>query len=100
MSDPTHRRFVVRVTHPHEQAPADRLWRVNHADETLRTVTLAYFTRGEGGQPACDGGKYEVHAPSRDTLDTTREILTKHEGLTIVSEDEAPGTGWLIRRPR
>lgn len=89
----THRRFRVRVA-DHEAGDPDRTtWRVEHAAETISLV-LAYFTRDAGGRPvqAADG-TFEVHATSRTTLGTLRSMLTDHEALTIVAEDDAPGTG-------
>jgi hypothetical protein len=92
----THRRLVVRVA---DHEAADPAWRVQHADETISTTVLAYFERRSDGTPVQNpDGTFTVHAPSRDTLDTLRGILTGHEGMTIVSEDEAPGNGVITAR--
>lgn len=95
----THRRLSVRVA-DHESGSASRtLWRIQHADDTISTVVLAYFERDADGTFAQDpDGTFIVHAPSGGTLDTLREILTQHEGMTIVSEDDAPGNGIIIEK--
>uniref|UniRef100_UPI003F4948D2 hypothetical protein n=1 Tax=Streptosporangium sp. CA-235898 TaxID=3240073 RepID=UPI003F4948D2 len=92
---PTHRVATVAVA---EHEIADPTWRVRHPAETIGIVH-AYFTSDATGAPlrAADG-TYEVHAPSRSTLDTLRQMLVQHEGLTIVSEMEAPGHGILAAR--
>ncbi|MEU4410721.1 hypothetical protein AB0F88_39975 [Streptosporangium sp. NPDC023963] len=92
---PTHKVFTVAVAAHEADAPE---WRVRHAADTI-AVVYAYFTSDADGTPirAADG-TFEVHAPSRTTLDTLRQMLVDHEGFTIVSEDEAPGHGVLAAR--
>jgi hypothetical protein len=88
----SHARFTVR-TASHEQDPARTAWRIQHAAGTIGVVA-AYFTRDEAGEPVqADNGTFEIHAPSRTTLGTLRQMITEHEGLTLVTEDEAPGHG-------
>lgn len=92
---PTHKRFVVRVA---DHEAADPSWRVRHAAETIGIV-YAYFTSDASSTPIrSQDGTFEVHAPSRSTLDTLRQMLVDHEGLTIISEDEVPGNGIIIER--
>lgn len=92
----THKVLTVAVA-PHEAG--DPGWRVRHANETIQTVVLAYFAADSKGEPIqAEDGTFEVHAVSWDTLDTLRTILTDHEGLRIVSEREAPGTGVIIAK--
>lgn len=95
----THPRLRVKVAEHEAGDPAATAWRIRHANETIQAVTLAYFGPGGGADPAqADDGTFEVHAVSRDTLPTLRQILTEHEGLTIVAEDEAPGDGIVVNR--
>jgi hypothetical protein len=93
----THVTFTVRVAE-HEQGDPERTaWRVRHAAGTFAIVG-AWFATGEDGKPDQDaGGTFEIHAPSRTTLDTLRQMITDHEGMIIVSEDEAPGLGIIYR---
>lgn len=92
----THTVLTVSVA---DHEANDPQWRVQHAAETIGIVA-AYFTSGPDGTPVqADDGTFEVHAPSRTTLGTLRDMLEQHEGMTIVSEQEAPGTGVLATRP-
>ena len=93
---PTHIVLTVQVA-KHERA--NPTWRVQHAAETIGII-YAYFTSDPDGTPvqAADG-TFEVHAPSKTTLSTLREMLEQHEGLTIVREQQAPGNGILATRP-
>ena len=91
---PTHAVFTVRVA-DHEQGADRTAWRIRHATETFSLV-FAWFTRDGSGSPVqADDGTFEVHAPSRTTLDTLRQMF-EHEALTIVTEDEVPGVGLLV----
>lgn len=92
----THPRFTVRVA-AHEAN--DPTWRIQHASETIEIVA-AYFRRDDNGVPIRNAdGTFEVHAPSRTTLPTLRQMLTDHEGLTIIGEGRAPGNGILTTKP-
>ncbi|MFG1857556.1 hypothetical protein ACGFJT_37380 [Actinomadura geliboluensis] len=91
----THPLLRVRVA-PHEAD--DPAWRIRHAGETI-AIVLAYFETDQNGSPVqADDGTFAVHATSRTTLDTLRQMLTDHEGLTIVTEEQAPGNGIIVAR--
>lgn len=91
----SHMVFTVQVA-PHEtENPA---WRIGHAGETISLV-YAYFMTDASGEPVrSNDGTFEVHAPSWSTLDTLRQMLEEHEGLTIVGEREEPGNGLVVIR--
>jgi hypothetical protein len=93
-AEPTHTVFTVR-TAPHEQSAQRAAWRVKHAAETI-TLVWAWFTCDILRTPIqAPDGTFEIHAPSRSTLDFLRELITEHEGMIIVAEDEAPGEGLI-----
>lgn len=90
--DATHVRLIVKVA-AHEAS--DPTWRVSHAAETI-SIVLAYFEHQDGTPIQGADGTFAVHAPSRTTLGTLRQMLVDHEGLTIVREDEVPGNGLIV----
>ena len=95
----THTVFTVRVA-DHEQEPEREAWRIRHAAGTF-AVVCAWFATSADGQPDRDSeGTFEVHAPSRTTLSTLRQMITDREGMTILSEDEAPGLGIIYRHTK
>ncbi|MFC3986481.1 hypothetical protein [Streptosporangium jomthongense] len=91
-AQPSHAVLTVAVADHETDEPA---WRLQHAADTIRIV-LAYFATDTSGLPvrAADG-TYDVHAPSQNTLATLRQMLTRHEGFTIVRERQEPGLGVL-----
>jgi hypothetical protein len=90
-------RVLHAMGRPEVHEAADPEWRVRRAAERIGIVR-AYFNSNAAGTPIrAAGGTFEVHAPSRTTLDALRQMLVQHEGLTIVSEGEAPGLGILIK---
>jgi hypothetical protein len=94
MSDPVptpkHLVLLVRLDHLVEGEPLAR--RIERAAETFG-VSYAWIEDG----PLPDG-TYAVHAPLTSTLPTLRTMIA-HEGMTIVGEDECPGSG-LYREVR
>jgi hypothetical protein len=91
----THRVFFVRVAEHEAGDPARTAWRARHADATV-AVAGAYFLGDIDGEPdQAPDGTFEVHAVASSLIGTVREMLTGHEGMTIVSEEDAPGNGLL-----
>jgi hypothetical protein len=96
MEETTHTVFTVMPA-LHEQDPERSMWRVRHADATVR-VCLAYFERVNGPQSEIAKtalGNYRVHVPvnASSVVSVVRSMLERHEGMEIISENEEPGLG-------
>lgn len=86
----------VRVHDVHEIYDPDATRRrLEHADEAIGAVALAWFERDERGAPAIEpDGTYTVHVPAPGgALDRVRRLLSRDEGLAIAYEGIACGLG-------
>ena len=82
-----HTVFTVRLA-AHETDPERAAWRLRHAGETF---SLIYAWLAEAPNP---DGTYDIHAPSRETLATARQMIG-HEGMELISERQGEGCGIL-----
>jgi len=80
-----HTVFTVRLA-ADETDPERVAWRLRHA---AGTFSLICAWLAEAPNP---DGTYDVHAPSRETLATARQMIG-HEGMELISECQGKGYG-------
>ena len=85
----THTVFTVRLA-AHETDPDRVAWRLRHAGETFSLI-CAWLA--EAPNP---DGTYDIHAPSRETLTTARQMIG-HEEMELISERQGESYGVLQR---
>lgn len=96
---PSHTVLTVRPADHEAGDPAREAWRAKHADETLSTAGAYFEVYEDDRTPArSPDGTYRVHVVAPSNLGIARRMLTEHEGMTIVSEDQEPGLGILVTR--
>lgn len=77
---------------PHEASSPERTaWRMRHADATVN-IAGAFFKAPHGEPVPEPDGTYEVRLLAPSNKAVVREMLTEHEGLTIVREEPLSDT--------